>query len=78
MALPVTVGPVRVNGVPSLDSCTSTINEKISEATIAEFNSNVHIRVKSEPRIRRELELRPILVSVMEDGVGTLYKIIKL
>ena len=67
------VDPVRVSGVPSLDSCVSTINKKISEATIAEFNSKVQVKVTSEPRIGRELglELRSLLTSVMEDGLGT-------
>ena len=68
--MPVTVGPVRVSGVPSLDSCASTISKKISEAKMAEFNSKVHVKVMSEPRIGRELELWPLL-SVIEDGMGT-------
>jgi hypothetical protein len=70
-------GPVRVSGVPYLNSSVSTINTKISEATIAEFNSKVQVKVTSEPRIGREfcLKLWSLLTSVMEDGVGTLCKI---
>ena len=73
------VGSVRVSGVLSLSSCMSTINNKISEATTAaaEFNSKVQVKVTSEPRIGRELglELRSLLTSVMEDGLGTLSKL---
>ena len=72
------VGSVRVSGVLSLSSCVSTINNKISEATTAEFNSKVQVKVTSEPRIGRELiglELRSLLTSVMEDGLGTLSKL---
>ena len=67
------VGPVRVIGVPSLESCVSTINKKILEATIAGFNSKVQVKVTLEPRTGRELglELWSLLTSVMEDGLGT-------
>ena len=71
------VGPVSVSGVPSLESCVSTISNKISEATIAEFNSKVQVKVTSEPRTGRELglELWSLLTSVMDDGLGTLLKL---
>ena len=69
MVVLVTVGPVRVSGVPSLDSCASTISKKISEATIAEFNSKVQVKVTLEPRSKRELW--SLIIKVMEDGVGT-------
>jgi hypothetical protein len=71
------VGSVRVSGVPSLNSCVFTVNNKISETTTAEFNSKVQVKVTSEPRIGRELGLKlwSLLTSVMEDGVGTLCKI---
>ena len=74
MVVPDTVGPVRSSGVPSLSSCASTINKKISEGTRAEFNSKVQIKVISEPRVRRRLvlELCSPLINVIEDGVGTL------
>ena len=76
--VPDAVDPVRVSGVPSLESCADTINNKISEATIAEFNSKVQVKVTSEPRTEREvgLELRSLLTSVMEDGPGTICKFI--
>ena len=70
--MPVTVGPVRVSGVPFLNSCASTVSKKISEATTAGFNSKVHAKVTLEPRIGRDIEVWSLLVSVMEDGVGTL------
>ena len=74
-----TVGPVRASGVPSLSSYVSTINKKISEGTRAEFNSKVQIKVLSEPRVRRlALELCSPLINVMEDGVGTLYKVFQI
>ena len=67
------VGSVRASGVPSFESCVSTISNKISEATTAEFNSKVQVKVTSEPRIGRELglELWSLLTSVMKDGLGT-------
>ena len=74
MVVPDTVGPVRASGVPSLSSCASTVNKKISEGTTAEFSFKVQIRVISEPRVWRKLvcKLRSPLISVMEDGMGTL------
>ena len=33
----------RLSGVPSLDSCASTINNARSEDTIAEFNTKVQV-----------------------------------
>ena len=74
MVVPDTVGPVRTSGVPSLSSCASTINKKISEGATAEFSSKVQIKVISEPRVWRKLvrELRSPLISEMEDGMGTL------
>ena len=71
-----TVGSLRVSGVPSLDSRASTISKKISDATTAGFNSKVHTKVTLEPRIGREKELWSLLyiVNAMEDGVGTLDK----
>ena len=67
--MPVTVGPVRVSGVPSLDSCVSTISEKISVPSIDDFNFIIHVKVMSDPIIWTELTL--LLVSVIKDGVGT-------
>ena len=50
--VPDTVGPVRASGVPSLESCVSTINKKISEdIIIAEFNSTAQVKVTSDPVI---------------------------
>ena len=66
MVVPVTIGPVRASGVPSLDSCASTTNKKISEPTIAEFNCTVQVKVKSDPTVWMP-ELPLLLVSVIED-----------
>jgi hypothetical protein len=41
--VPPIVGPVRVSGVPSLDS--STTSNESSESSIAEFNSTVQVTV---------------------------------
>ena len=41
--VPDITGLDRLSGVPSLDSCASTINNARSEDTIAEFNTNVQI-----------------------------------
>ena len=47
--VPVTVGPVRVSGVPSLESIASTISNEISDATIAELSIKVQVKVTSVP-----------------------------
>ena len=46
--MPDTVRPVRVSGVPSLNSCANTINSERSDSIIAEFNSTVQVTVTEE------------------------------
>ena len=53
--VPVTVGPVKVSGVPFLDSCASTISKTISESVIAEFSIILQVKVTSDPIISTEL-----------------------
>ena len=65
--VPATVGPVRVSGVPSLDSCASTISTERSDSTTDGLNSTVQVRVTSDP-------LRIGLVgslATVTDGFGT-------
>ena len=66
--VPVTVGPVRASGVPSLDSCASTVSKNISASNI-ELNFTTHVKVASDPIIW--IELTALLVSV-RDEVGTI------
>ena len=68
--VPVTVGPVRASGAPSLESCTSTLNKNISDSNIAGFNTIAHVNVTSDPVVR--MELASLLVSEIDDGVGTI------
>ena len=70
--VPVTIGPVRANGVLSLHSCASTDTRKISEPSIAEFNVTIQLSTTSDPIIRMELVMS--LVSVTKDGLGTTKK----
>ena len=49
--VPVTVGPVRVSGVPSLESCASTISNEISDAAIAELSIKVQVKVTLVPTV---------------------------
>ena len=67
--VPVTIGVVRVSGVPFLDSCASTISKNISEPSIAEFNSTVHVSSTSDPTIW--IPSATLLVNVIVDEVGT-------
>ena len=60
-----------LSGVPSLNSCTFTISNERSDATIAEFNTKVQIKVISDPSITM-LALPLLLVKMREDGVGTM------
>ena len=71
--LPITVGPVRAIGVPSLDKCVSTISKNISEPSIDGFNFTTHVKVTSDPIILMKLAL--LLVSVIKDGVGTAHEL---
>ena len=66
--VPVTVGPVRVSGVPSLESCASTISNEISDATIAKLSIKVQVKVTLVPIVTM---LERLLVIIREDGVGT-------
>ena len=66
--VPATVGPVRVSGVPSLDSCASTISTERSESTTDGLNSTVQVRVTVDPVLT---ELVWSLVIITEAGVGT-------
>ena len=68
--MPVTVGPLRVSGVPSLDSCASTVSSERSDATITELNTKVQVKVTPVPTVTMS-EL-PLLVSIREEGVGTI------
>ena len=65
----VIVRPVKVSGIPSLDSCASTISKERSDTTIAEFNIIVHVKVMPDPTVT--ISEVPLLVSVREDGGGT-------
>ena len=67
--VPVTIGPFRASGVPSLVNCVSTTNKNISEPSIAECNFTEHVNVISDPIIWLKLVL--LLVKATEDGVGT-------
>ena len=58
-----------LSGVPSLNSCTSTISNERSDANIAEFNSKAQVKVTSNPTITM---LALSLLKMREDGVGTM------
>ena len=68
--VPVTTGPVRASGVPSLVNCASTTSKKISESSISECNFTAHVKVTSDPVIWLKI-LVLLLVKAIEDGVGT-------
>ena len=70
--VPVTVGPVRASGVPSLDSCASTISKERSDSIIAGPNSTVQDTVTVDPT--SWMVLTGILMMVIEDGAGTKQK----
>ena len=60
-----------LNGIPSLDNCTSTISNDRSDSTIiAEFNSKVQVKVMSSPIVTMSKSL--LLANTREDGVGTI------
>ena len=61
-----------LSGSPFLDSCTSTISNETSEATIAKLNTKVQVKVMPVPTVTMSELL--LLVSVREDGVGTIQK----
>ena len=65
--LPATVGPVKVSGVPSLDSCASTISTERSDSTTDGPNSIVQVTVTSVPL---RMGLAGLLATVT-DGSGT-------
>ena len=68
--MPVTVGPVRISGVPSLDNRASTISNGRSDATTFGLNSIVHVNSTiSDPSGQIGLDL--LLVSVIDSGPGT-------
>ena len=66
--VPVTVGPVIVSGVPSLDSCASTISNERSASITPSLITKEQITVALDSR---RTGLGGILVTVMEDGAGT-------
>ena len=68
--VPVTVRPVIVSGVPSLDSCASTVSNERSDSTIAGSNSTVQMRVTSDPS--GWIGLTGSLEILTESGVDTL------
>ena len=71
--VPFTVRPDKANGVPSLDSCASTISKAFSDPKIAEFNTKVQVRVVSDPTTTTLATGLPSLpVSVRVDGVGAI------
>ena len=72
--VPATFGPVSISIVPlGQDSCISTISNERSDATrdatIAELNTKVQVKVTSAPTIT--MSEMPPLVSMREVGVGT-------
>ena len=69
--MPLTVGLVRVSGVPSLNSCASTVSNETSDATIAELSIKVQVKVTPVPTITMSELL--LLVSMSEEGGGTTY-----
>ena len=61
------------NDVPFLESCASTISKAFSDPIIAEFNTRVQVRVMSDPTTTVTSSGLPLLlVSMREDGVGTM------
>ena len=67
--VPVTIGPVRASGVPSLDSCIITTNRGRSDSITAGPISTVQVRIMSDPIGRMGLGL--LLIKYMESGAGT-------
>ena len=68
--VPVTVGPVRFSGVPSLNSCASTNSNESSDSITAGPNSAVQVTEMWDP-IERIVPLGSFVI-VTEDGVGTI------
>ena len=66
--VPVTVRPVIASGVPSLDSCASTISNERSESITPSLISTEQITVTLDSR---RTGLAGILVTVIDDGAGT-------
>ena len=67
--VPATVGPVKVSGVPSLDSCASTISTERSDSTTDGPNSTAQVRLTSDPTGQMGFGL--LLVRFTEIEVGT-------
>ena len=68
--VPVTFGPVRVSGVPSLVSCTSTISNDISDPKITtEFNSTVQVSITGDPTVTRFVALLLPVLPLRETAV---------
>ena len=65
--VPVSVGSVRVSGVPSLDNCASTISNESSDSITAGPNSTVQITVIEDPMLTK----LSLLVTVTDWGSGT-------
>ena len=64
------------NDIPFLESCASTISKAFSDPIIAEFNTRVQVRVRSDPLTTVISSGLPLLIiSMREDGVGTIYNI---
>ena len=68
--VPVTFRPVRVRGVPSLNSCTSTINNDISDSVTAEFNSTVQVSITGDPTVTRLVALLLLLLPLRVTAVS--------
>ena len=67
-AVPVTVRPVSVSGIPSLESCVSTISSDRSASSTAGPNSTTQARVTSDPTT---IGRSTLLVIATEAGLGT-------
>ena len=66
---PVTIGPARVSGVPSLDMLISTITNETSDDLNAELNSTTQLTVTVDIMLFTGLD--GVLVTDTEDGGGT-------
>ena len=67
--VPFIVGLVNANGVPSLDSSTSTISCGRSDSTTVGFNFTMQTRDTSEPT--GQIGPGLLLVKIKESGAGT-------
>ena len=66
--VPVTVRPVSVSGIPSLNSCTSTVSKVRSDSLKAGLNSTVQLRVTAVPSIITGLATLLVIETVAGPG----------